>query len=319
MLYQKENDQTERIIMSKNKKANSRKRAAQMAAAKKKKKVIMAVTGLAVVAVAAGGIFWWQQHKSVGDNLDYDPVQYVTIGEYKGVQVSLEVTDEDLQDEIDNIREENATYQQLAGTTQTGQTIRASFEGYVDGQKMDATCGEDYVELGSGDWLDGFEENLTGVQTGDSVVFTVAVPEGTYDDPTIDGKNVEFHATVLYICGEENLPEYSDDFVKSISKKYKTTEEYNNYLRDKLHKENEEQKAEFASEVSDFETLDEYKEDIKSKAAERVDAEIVYSPMVAEPQEYQYNADAFEARSVDEVKQEAAHKETAKVREDKSR
>ena len=47
--------------------------------------------------------------------------------------------------------------------------------------------------------------------------------------------------------------------------------------------------------------------------------EIVYSPMVAEPQEYQYNADAFEARSVDEVKQEAAHKETAKVREDKSR
>ena len=135
MLYQKENDQTERIIMSKNKKANSRKRAAQMAAAKKKKKVIMAVTGLAVVAVAAGGIFWWQQHKSVGDKLDYDPVQYVTIGEYKGVQVSLEVTDEDLQDEIDNIREENATYQQLAGTTQTGQTIRASFEGYVDGQK----------------------------------------------------------------------------------------------------------------------------------------------------------------------------------------
>ena len=53
--------------------------------------------------------------------------------------------------------------------------------------------------------------------------------------------------------------------------------------------------------------------------AERVEAEIVYAPMVAEPQEYQYNADAFEARGVDEVKQEAAHKETAKVREDKSR
>ena len=53
--------------------------------------------------------------------------------------------------------------------------------------------------------------------------------------------------------------------------------------------------------------------------AERVEAEVVYSPMVAEPQEYQYNADAFEARDVDEVKQEAAHKETAKVREDKAR
>ncbi len=50
--------------------------------------------------------------------------------------------------------------------------------------------------------------------------------------------------------------------------------------------------------------------------AERVEAEIVYSPMVAEPQEYQYNADEFEARGVDEVKQEAAHKEVSKVRED---
>ena len=72
-----------------------------------------------------------------------------------------------------------------------------------------------------------------------------------------------------------------------------------------------------------------YMENVKTKEqeqteperaeAERVEAEVVYSPMVAEPQEYQYNADAFEARGVDEVKQEAAHKETAMVREDKSR
>ena len=53
--------------------------------------------------------------------------------------------------------------------------------------------------------------------------------------------------------------------------------------------------------------------------AERVEAEIVNSPMVAEPQEYQYNADAFEARGADEVKQEASHKEVSKVREDKAR
>ncbi len=52
---------------------------------------------------------------------------------------------------------------------------------------------------------------------------------------------------------------------------------------------------------------------------ERVSAEIVYAPMVAEAHEYQYNADAFEARGVDEVKQEAAHKEAPKVRDDKAR
>ena len=48
-------------------------------------------------------------------------------------------------------------------------------------------------------------------------------------------------------------------------------------------------------------------------------AEVVYSPMVAEPQEYQYNADVFEAGAVDEVKQKATHKEVSKVREDKAR
>ena len=53
--------------------------------------------------------------------------------------------------------------------------------------------------------------------------------------------------------------------------------------------------------------------------AERVEAEVVYAPMVAEPQEYQYNADAFEARGVDEVKQEVADKEVSRVREDKAR
>ena len=52
---------------------------------------------------------------------------------------------------------------------------------------------------------------------------------------------------------------------------------------------------------------------------ERAEAEIVYAPMVAETHEYQYNADAFEARGVDDVKQEAAHNDVSKVREDKAR
>ena len=61
------------------------------------------------------------------------------------------------------------------------------------------------------------------------------------------------------------------------------------------------------------------KEQTEPERVETEREEAVYSPMVAEPQEYQYNADAFEARGVDEVKQEAAHKEAPKVREDKAR
>ena len=66
-------------------------------------------------------------------------------------------------------------------------------------------------------------------------------------------------------------------------------------------------------------TKDQEQTEPERAEAERVEAEVVYSPMVAEPQEYQYNADAFEARVVDDVKQEAAHKEAPKIREDKAR
>ncbi len=71
--------------------------------------------------------------------------------------------------------------------------------------------------------------------------------------------------------------------------------------------------------MDDMKHDDQMEADRKEAAPERVEAEIVYAPMVAETQEYQYNADAFEARGVDEVKQEAAHKEVSKVREDKAR
>ena len=125
--------------MSKNKKkAKLQKKQSRLS----NKKIGIMVAVAAVVVIAAGAMVYWQKNRAVDEKLDYDPAKYVKIGEYKGVQVSLEVTDEDIQDEIDNVREDNASYEQLTGTTQTGQTIRASFEGYVDGKKMDDTCGQ---------------------------------------------------------------------------------------------------------------------------------------------------------------------------------
>lgn len=177
---------------------------------------------------------------------EYNPLDYVELGQYTELKVSLKVTEEDLQSEIESLQEEHAVYEQLSGTVQDGDMVYADFEGYVNGQKMDATCGTEYIEIGSGDWLEGFESGLIGANTGETAVFTVAVPDNTYSDPEIDGQNVEFHVTVHYICGEEILPEYNDEFVQSISKKYKTTKEYNEHLRQKIHKEYEEQKAEYS-------------------------------------------------------------------------
>jgi trigger factor len=250
----------------------------------KKNKKIKQIAGVAIalVVVLAVGVFVWQRFGNKTVSEDFDATQYVTLGKYTGVEVSLEVTEEDIQDEIDTVLEDNAQYQQLSGTTQDGETIYADFEGYVDGQRVDATCGSDYVELGSGEWLDGFESSLTGVNTGESVSFVVSVPDGTYGDDTVDGRDVEFHATVEYICGEEILPEYTDEFVQSISKKYTTTEEYTEHLRKKLRKENEEQKSEYVwSDIVDASEVVKYPKSLLADAKQEVlqgyyDMAIVY-------------------------------------------
>lgn len=207
---------------------------------------VPAVIGMIAIFVIAGGIVLWKWKGQNASKLDYNPAEYVKLGKYVGLQISLAVTEEDIKDEVDTVLEDHITYEQVAGTTESGQKIYADYEGYVDGQRMDVTCGSDYVELGSGDWPEGFEANLIGASTGETKIFTIPVPEGTYGDETVDGKEIEYHVAIQYICGREIKPEYTDEFVQSISKKYKTTEEYTEYLRQKLKKENDEQKEEYA-------------------------------------------------------------------------
>jgi trigger factor len=235
------------------------------------RKILFGICVAVLVVVAVAGGILWRMHQTGSSEEDFDATKYVTLGEYVGVTESLAVTEEDLQDEIDTVLEDHAEYEQLSGTTQDGDTVYADFEGYVDGQRVDSTCGSDYVELGSGDWLDGFESSLTGVNTGEEVSFLISVPEGTYGDETVDGREVEFHATVEYICGEEILPEYTDEFVQSISKKYSTTEEYTEHLKTKLRKENEEQKAEYVwSDVVDAAKVIKYPKSLMKDAKKEV-------------------------------------------------
>ncbi len=224
---------------------------------KKKNTVIGMLIGavLILVLAVAGIVYAWGHSKknnakqgedvsSQVEEQEYDATKCVELGEYKGIKVSLAVTKDEIESEVNDLLEEHARYEELTGTVADGDMIYADFEGYVDGQKVSATCGSDYIEIGSGDWLDGFESSLVGAVTGQTAIFTIPVAAGTYGDDTIDGHDVEFHVAVQYICGEEILPEYNDDFVRSISKKYKTVKEYNAYLKKKLKKEYEEQKPE---------------------------------------------------------------------------
>ena len=193
----------------------------------------------------------------------YNVLDYVELGDYKELIISLAVTQEDIELEVESLQEEYTTYEQKKGVVQDGDMVYADFEGYVNGKKMEDTCGSDYIVIGDGDWIDGFEDSLIGARTGSQVTFTIPVPEGYYGDDSLDGKDVEFHVDVQYICGEEIVPEYTDEFVQSISSDYNTTEEYNAYLREKLMKENEADKSEYAwTNVLDICNVKEYPQDL---------------------------------------------------------
>lgn len=230
--------------------------------------VLLAVVVFVVVRVFTGNGNKTPTAKEAPETT-YDPLQCVELGQYIGVKMSLGVTEDDVQTQIEGLLEEHAVYEQLDGTVEDGDLVFGDFEGYVNGQKVDIVSGSDYIEVGTGDWI--FENGLIGAVTGQTAVFTVPVPAGYYGSEEVDGKDVEFHVTVQYICGDEILPEYDDAFVQSISKKYKTTEEYNEHIRKQERKENEEQKAEFVwSEVTKDCKVKKYPESLVESSGQEV-------------------------------------------------
>lgn len=205
----------------------------------------------------------------------YDVQDCIELGEYNGITVSIAVSQEDIDTEIESLQEEYTTYEEKKGKVQDGDMIYADYIGYVDGTKVEEASGNDYIEIGSDSedsWLEGFTEAFIGAETGKEFSFDINVPKGTYGDDTIDGKKVTFKATVEYICGEEIVPEYNDDFVKSISdSEYRTVEEYNAYLRKELAAEYEAEKSEYSwSDVVESSKVKKYPENMIKAAKEKV-------------------------------------------------
>lgn len=172
-------------------------------------------------------------------------LDYVKLGKYKGVKVSLKVTKEDLASEIDSVLEEHISYKKLRGTAQDGDMVRVDYIGEIDGEKMELTAFDDYVTLGSGEQFSQFDEAITGMKTGETKTVSIQIPNGAYGDDSVDGKLVDYTIHLSYICGDSIEPEYNDAFVQSVSE-YQTTDEYDAYLTEVLKQQNEEDKAEYA-------------------------------------------------------------------------
>ena len=167
----------------------------------------------------------------------------VSLGKYKGVKVEkadLDVTDADVDAEIDKQRNTNARTVEIADrAVQKDDMITLDFEGFVDGEAFKGGKGEDYpLTIGSGAFIPGFEEQLIGVEIGKETEVKVKFP-ADYQAAELADKDAVFKCTVKAIK-EKQLPELND---------------------------------EFASDVSEFETLQEYREDARKKLVERKTAE----------------------------------------------
>lgn len=163
----------------------------------------------------------------------------VEISAYKGLEVdreAVEVTDEDVAKEIDNTRERNSRMLTVDNRpAENGDETVIDFEGFLDGVAFDGGKGEKYpLKLGSGSFIPGFEEQIVGKSVGDEFDINVTFPED-YGAENLAGKEVVFKIKLHEIKVKE-LPELDDEFVKD---------------------------------VSEFNTVDEYKADVKAKITER--------------------------------------------------
>ncbi len=162
----------------------------------------------------------------------------VTLGEYKGIEVEVEkpeVTEDEVMDKIKAEQEKNASMETVEDRASAmGDTVTIDFEGFVDGEAFDGGKGEDYgLVLGSNTFIDTFEDQLVGKNVGDSVDVNVTFPD-QYQAEELAGKPALFKVNVKKI-EKKVLPEIDD---------------------------------ELAQDVSEFDTLDEYKADIRAKLLE---------------------------------------------------
>lgn len=165
----------------------------------------------------------------------------VTLGQYKGIEVEksdLTVTDEEINAEVDKERNNNSrTIAVEDRAVMDGDMTVVDFEGFVDGVAFEGGKGSDYpLTIGSGAFIPGFEEQLVGAELGKEVEVNVTFPE-EYHAKELAGKPAVFKCTVKEIKVKE-LPEADDDFAKDVSE-FDTLEEYKADLKKKL----EERKA----------------------------------------------------------------------------
>ncbi|WP_028547647.1 trigger factor [Paenibacillus sp. UNC451MF] len=168
----------------------------------------------------------------------------VELGEYKGLELEAQdvaVTAEEVNEELVKLQQRHAELVPVEeGAAQNGDVVSIDFEGFVDGVAFEGGKAEKYsLELGTGSFIPGFEEQVVGLNKGEDKDITVSFPED-YHSEDLKGKEAVFKIH-LHDIKRKNLPALDDEFAKD---------------------------------VSEFETLEEFKQDLEAKLKERKEADI---------------------------------------------
>jgi trigger factor len=169
----------------------------------------------------------------------------VKLGEYKGLEVEefdVTVTDEDVENELKTMQERQAELVvKEEGKAELGDTIVMDFEGFVDGEAFEGGKAESYsLELGSGQFIPGFEEQLVGLAAGESKDVEVSFPE-EYHAAELAGKPAVFKTTIHEIKAKE-LPELDDEFAKDVDDEVETLDALKEKIKSRLEHDKEHQK-----------------------------------------------------------------------------
>lgn len=196
------------------------------------KRKVISLGLVLVLCLASTALMTGCGEKEKYAGLDFS--DYVKVGEYKGLaykQINVNVSDEDIQEEIENRLAAAAEKKPVKkGIVEDGDTINVAFEGKIDGKTFEGGSSDSYdITVGSTPMIDGFVEGLVGKEVGETVELDLKFPED-YGKEDLNGKDVVFTVTINSKQVEE-IPEYDVEFIKANSE-YDNFEDYEQSVKE---------------------------------------------------------------------------------------
>lgn len=224
----------------------------------KKKLIILrsSVAAVIVIALCVGGFLWYNKYNggrnvTVAAAFDYEKGGYITLGDYKGLNIDVSVSDDDVEAEIEAILETEETYEQKLGQPVSGDNVNVDYTAYDNGQVLeDYSERDDILTVGEEDYYAEFDSALTGMTTGETKNIDISFP-ADYDDEILAGKTIKYELKLNYICGAAVPAELTDVFVTNYSEGECTSAAgFNEYIKNTLYQDNIEGIADTAWEMA---------------------------------------------------------------------